>query len=127
VPICCFALLSRTVSGVRNAEMKWTNHDRLSIYGVRVVGWPQTIPLQNPSTLTTSQNKALLECLTNGTLHFVRIMNNIDSANRNHPTEDPVEAVDDLSWVYEEFASVCAGTASLLALSDLFFNGKSSR
>ncbi|EEB94931.1 hypothetical protein MPER_06180, partial [Moniliophthora perniciosa FA553] len=42
----------RSVSGIRNAEMKWTQPDRLYTYGVRLVGWPPDIPTQNPSSLT---------------------------------------------------------------------------
>jgi len=78
----------RTTSGIRNAEMKWTNHDRLSAYGVRIVGWPRDIPFQNPSTLTVSQNKVLLDCLQTGSLHFVR-------------KEDETKTRA-LSWVYDE-------------------------
>ncbi|KAF8206402.1 hypothetical protein K438DRAFT_1525392, partial [Mycena galopus ATCC 62051] len=41
----------RSTSGVRNAEMKWTNPALLATYGVYLVGWPPTIPAQNPSSL----------------------------------------------------------------------------
>ncbi|KAK0204892.1 hypothetical protein DFS33DRAFT_707971 [Desarmillaria ectypa] len=63
----------RTASGIRNAEMKWTNPDRLATYGVTLVGWPSTIPLVNPSSLKASQNKELLTLLENGTMKFVKI------------------------------------------------------
>ncbi|KAJ4477171.1 hypothetical protein J3R30DRAFT_3483044 [Lentinula aciculospora] len=62
----------RTVSGIRNAEMKWTNHQRLFTYGVCLVGWPSDIPAKNPSTLKADQNKRLLELLSNGTLKFIK-------------------------------------------------------
>ncbi|KAG6851107.1 hypothetical protein H0H93_000987 [Arthromyces matolae] len=64
----------RTASGVGNAEMKWTNHERLDGYGVRIVGWPADIPATNPSSLKVSQNKTLLECLENGSLRFEKIV-----------------------------------------------------
>ncbi|KAJ3906714.1 hypothetical protein F5879DRAFT_945006 [Lentinula edodes] len=70
----------RTVSGIRNAEMKWSNHDRLFTYGVCLVGWPSDIPAKNPSTLKADQNKRLLELLNNGTLRFIKnIMLSSDS------------------------------------------------
>jgi len=62
----------RSTSGARNAEMKWTNHDRLCAYGVRIVGWPPGIPHQNPSSLSSTQNKILLDSLVNGKLKFVK-------------------------------------------------------
>ncbi|KAL0573685.1 hypothetical protein V5O48_008256 [Marasmius crinis-equi] len=62
----------RAVSGIRNAEMKWTNPDRLYTYGVSLVGWPSDIPAQNPSALNLSQNKRLLDLLQNGTLRFLK-------------------------------------------------------
>ncbi len=66
-------LYLRTVSGVRKAEMKWTNHTKLSVYRVRINGWPDSIPVQNPSILTSTQNKLLLELLRDGKLYFSRL------------------------------------------------------
>ncbi|KAL1949481.1 hypothetical protein VTO73DRAFT_8362 [Trametes versicolor] len=63
----------RAASGVRTAEMKWTNHSKLDAYGVRLVGWPDTIPLQNPSTFSVAQNKRLLEMLGAGQIFFERL------------------------------------------------------
>ncbi|KAJ8692571.1 hypothetical protein PTI98_009869 [Pleurotus ostreatus] len=63
----------RTTSGVRNAEMKWSNHERLSAYGVRMVGWPEDIPKKNPSVLNSTQNKQLLELAQTGVLGFSRL------------------------------------------------------
>ncbi|KAF5377350.1 hypothetical protein D9757_007996 [Collybiopsis confluens] len=63
--------LTRSVSGIRNAEMKWTNHERLSPYGVQLVGWPPDIPLKNPSSLKADQNKRLLELINSGSLKFM--------------------------------------------------------
>ncbi|KAH9994823.1 hypothetical protein BJV77DRAFT_934323, partial [Russula vinacea] len=59
-----------STSGIRNAEMKWTNHGNLSVYGVRLEGWPTNIPMQNPSTLTTGQNRELKDALASGILKF---------------------------------------------------------
>ncbi|KAF7336644.1 hypothetical protein MVEN_02098900 [Mycena venus] len=64
----------RSASGVRNAEMKWTNPALLATYGVCLVGWPPTIPAQNPSSLKANQNKELLEALESGTMRFVRTL-----------------------------------------------------
>jgi hypothetical protein len=103
-----FFIYWRTASGVRNAEMKWTNHDRLSIYGVRVVGWPESVPHQNPSSLTTSQNNLILESLKNGNLQFIR------RAEWDEPSVIPVnpvgsegrslsgDATSDMSWACED-------------------------
>jgi hypothetical protein len=85
--------------------MKWTNHGNLSVYGVRLEGWPTTIPMQNPSTLSTSQNRELRDALAGGNLKFCRI---------NTETSTPFDATttfygptgnsSDLSWaISEEF------------------------
>ncbi|KAJ7903504.1 hypothetical protein B0H14DRAFT_2665165 [Mycena olivaceomarginata] len=60
----------RSASGVRNAEMKWTNPAL----------WLPT----NPSSLKANQNKELLEALESGTMHFVRTI-----TTRNEPQVDP--------------------------------------
>lgn len=62
----------RTASGIHNAEMKWSNHSRLDSYGVTLSGWPADIPKQNPSTLSVSQMKILLDVLEDGRMHFVK-------------------------------------------------------
>lgn len=53
--------------------MKWTNHSKLDAFGVRLVGWPDDIPLQNPSTFSVAQNKRLLEMLGAGQISFERL------------------------------------------------------
>lgn len=53
--------------------MKWSNHERLSAYGVRMVGWPEDIPKKNPSALNSTQNKQLLELAQTGVLGFSRL------------------------------------------------------
>jgi len=103
----------RTVSGVRNAEMKWTNHDNLSTYGVRMVGWPADIPMQNPSKLSTSQNQILKQSLENGTLRICRLDDAENSASSStvqqasFQTQMDVDLYDnderaDISWAFNE-------------------------
>ena len=95
----------RSTSGIRNAEMKWTNHGNLSVYGVRLEGWPTSIPMQNPSTLSTSQNRELRDALASGTLKFFRI--NTETSTPFDATTSsygPTGNSNDLSWaISEEF------------------------
>ena len=95
----------RSTSGIRNAEMKWTNHGNLSVYGVRLEGWPANIPMQNPSTLSTSQNRVLKDALTNGTLRFCRISPETSTtSDAATPSCGPAGNSSDLSWaIVEEF------------------------
>ena len=85
--------------------MKWTNHGNLSVYGVRLEGWPTSIPMQNPSTLSTSQNRELRDALAGGTLKFCRI--NIETPTLFDATTTsygPTGNSNDLSWaISEEF------------------------
>ncbi|KAI0303752.1 hypothetical protein B0F90DRAFT_1320300 [Multifurca ochricompacta] len=93
----------RTTSGIRNAEMKWTNHGNLSVYGVRLEGWPGSIPMQNPSTLSTSQNRELRDAIINGTLKFCCI-NGETSLPSDGALYGPGGTSSDLSWaISEEF------------------------
>lgn len=89
--------------------MKWTSPERLDAYGVRLVGWPPSIPAQNPSSLKVSQNKQLLECLENGTMRFEKLFPtpgtteypdnyNVDLEG-NPPNE--LEDSEDFSWAYD--------------------------
>ncbi|KAF9533814.1 hypothetical protein CPB83DRAFT_844559 [Crepidotus variabilis] len=98
----------RSVSGRRTAEMKWSNPERLDIYGVRVVGWPKEIPAQNPSSLKTSQNRQLLEAFQAGTMRFERIgtpTSKIAESSDNPPEtfEDVVDQdnAEDFSWAFD--------------------------
>ncbi|KIM39822.1 hypothetical protein M413DRAFT_37741, partial [Hebeloma cylindrosporum] len=86
----------RLASGVRGAEMKWTNPERLDVYGVRLVGWPEGVPAQNPSTLKVNQNKLLLDAIQNGTLKFEK-MNNVGTGGG--PSK--LEGNEDFSWAYD--------------------------
>ena len=94
----------RSASGVRSAEMKWTNPERLDAYGVRLIGWPEGVPAQNPSTFKVSQNKVLLEALQNGSMRFEKItpatprQEEASKADEDDPHED-------FSWAYDADAS----------------------
>ncbi|KAI0787666.1 hypothetical protein C8Q74DRAFT_1253160 [Fomes fomentarius] len=98
----------RVTSGIRNAEMKWTNHSNLDVYGVRIVGWPDDVPQQNPSTLSVAQNRLILELLNGGKLHFVH-MDGTTTAEASHGVEEVPQRDEDMmfadsidySWVSE--------------------------
>lgn len=53
--------------------MKWSHHDRLSLFNVRLVGWPDDIPKQNPSSQSAKNNKKLLELVESGALRFEKL------------------------------------------------------
>ncbi|PBK75777.1 hypothetical protein ARMSODRAFT_877659 [Armillaria solidipes] len=91
----------RTTSGIRNAEMKWTNPDRLATYGVTLVGWPSTIPLVNPSSLKASQNKELLTLLENGTMKFMRIYISRERDEVPPPVSSTEDDPDSFSWAIQ--------------------------
>jgi hypothetical protein len=93
----------RNISGIRNAEMKWTQHSRLDIYGVCLVGWPEDIPTQNPSTLKAHQNKRLLDLFKSGTLKFVRTLQLPQSAQVEQDTPPPpIATTDTFSWAVHD-------------------------
>jgi hypothetical protein len=69
--------------------MKWSNHSRLSTYGVTLVGWPSDVPEKNPSTLSVHHLKVLLEELEEGKIKFVK-------DERNHDPESS-----QVSWPIE--------------------------
>ena len=104
-------LHDRSTSGVRNAEMKWTNHGNLSVYGVRLEGWPGGIPMQNPSTLSTGQNRELRDALADGTLRFCRINAETSvTSDAATPSCGPAGNSSDLSWaIVEEFTTPVRG------------------
>ena len=99
----------RSASGVRSAEMKWTNPERLDAYGVRLIGWPEGVPAQNPSSFKVSQNKILLEALQNGSMRFEKI-NPVTPMQEeaSKPDEDDLhenDPIEDFSWAYDADAS----------------------
>ena len=89
----------RTASGLRNAEMKWTNHDKLDAYGIRLEGWPANVPMLNPSHMSTTQNRAILEALESGQMKFVPIAVDdaalTNAADSSHNLTDGSHAKDD--------------------------------
>ncbi|KAF5367379.1 hypothetical protein D9758_003691 [Tetrapyrgos nigripes] len=102
----------RLACGIRNAEMKWTNPERLQSYGVHLLGWPNDIPLQNPSSLKTSQNKRLLDLLENGIMKFVKITTSNDNEPAA-PIQNSSAKVDDdsdtfLTWIHFDGGSLAS-------------------
>ena len=88
--------------------MKWTNPERLDVFGVRLVGWPEGVPAQNPSTLKVGQNRILLEAMQSGTMYFERLFYGSPAVSRvnaedNGDADDPN---DDFSWAYDADASI---------------------
>lgn len=85
--------------------MKWSNHGRLSSYNVRLIGWPASIPQQNPSSMTVKQNTTLLESLKDGIMRFERI----DGCGsvfheplvRVVPKASEIQ-MDDISWAWKD-------------------------
>jgi hypothetical protein len=88
--------------------MKWKNPDQLSAYGVQLFGWPPDVPRTNPSTLSVSQNRLLLEALQIGVLRFIRT---------SPATEEPSQsfgqvAVDEMD-VYMRYDDASASSSLL--------------
>ena len=86
--------------------MKWTNPERLDMYGVRLVGWPEGVPSQNPSSLKSGQNRVLLDAIQKGTMRFERLSHE-SSVTVPEETENVEEAssanmtTEDFSWAYD--------------------------
>ncbi|KAI0064768.1 hypothetical protein BV25DRAFT_1799962 [Artomyces pyxidatus] len=110
----------RSASGVRNADMKWTNHDNLAVYGVRIVGWPAGVPMQNPSTLSTAQNRLLKECFARGSLRFCRLGKGADGPVVS--TSTSVADAADLSWAISDdaYSSVSRALLPLGTVADKY-------
>lgn len=81
--------------------MKWTNPERLDVYGVRLEGWPEGVPAQNPSTLRVNQNKVLLEAVQSGSMKFVKIFPDPDDSHDTPTAGDTDAANEDFSWAYD--------------------------
>lgn len=89
--------------------MKWSNHDRLiDSYGVRLEGWPPSIPKQNPSTLSVAQNKAILEALQRGSLRFIPV-NSTTQVPGNGNVEDLSAKARDEQDIFEDAVDFSAG------------------
>ncbi len=96
--------------------MKWTNPERLDAYGVRLVGWPEGVPAQNPSTLKSGQNRVLLEALQNGTMNFEKICSESPTSDFKERCKDEEElsvnkeTLEDFSWAYDADAGLSLQT-----------------
>ena len=89
--------------------MKWSNHDRLvDSYGVRLEGWPPSIPKQNPSTLSVAQNKAILEALQRGSMRFIPV-NSTAQVPGNRNVEDLDAKARDEQDIFEDAVDFSAG------------------
>jgi len=88
--------------------MKWTNPERLDVFGVRLVGWPEGVPAQNPSTLKVGQNRILLEAMQSGTMYFERLSYGSPAVSRVNAEDDgdADDPNDDFSWAYDADASI---------------------
>lgn len=84
--------------------MKWTNPERLDAYGVRLIGWPEGVPAQNPSSFKVSQNKVLLEALQNGSMRFEKITPATPRQQEASKADDD-DPHEDFSWAYDADAS----------------------
>ena len=69
--------------------MRWKNQSNLETYGVRLVGWPADIPMQNPSTLSAAQNTQILNALNEGTMQFLPMGSFGDLPPRAEPMHTP--------------------------------------
>lgn len=91
------------------AEMKWTNPERLDVFGVRLIGWPKGIPQQNPSTLKSSQNRQLLAALQKGSMKFERLYDDpseeVSDKAKSQTPGDKQNEEDDFSWAYDSEAA----------------------
>lgn len=86
--------------------MKWTNPERLDTYGVRLLGWPEGVPAQNPSSLKSGQNKLLLEALKNGTMRFEKLSYGPSAqVSRKLEKEGEIGDNEDFSWAYDADAT----------------------
>ncbi len=86
--------------------MKWTNPEKLDTYGVRLLGWPEGVPAQNPSSLKSGQNKLLLEALQNGTMRFERLSYGSPApVSKKLGKEEGFGDTEDFSWAYDADAA----------------------
>lgn len=83
--------------------MKWTNPERLGLYGVRMIGWPPDIPAANPSSLKAVQNQRLLELIEQGELKFEKTaVIGLEAPIQPEAAQDtPDVAAEDFSWAVD--------------------------
>jgi hypothetical protein len=99
--------------------MKWSNPERLSLYGVRMIGWPPDIPAANPSSLKSSQNQRLLELVEQGELRFEKtMMTGMETLAPVETMEGTSSTAEDFSWAYDADGNVGASLAPAAAVAD---------
>ncbi len=118
---------NRVASGVRNAEMKWTNHSKLDNYGIHVVGWPSDVPMQNPSSLSTAQNKLILDAIMHGDLRFLPLDTNASfnttgiSEQQSRPQNDDTDvfaSAVDFFWAEDRPETFVSGAVNIASGSE---------
>ena len=90
--------------------MKWTDHSKLeAAYGIRIIGWPPSVPFRNPSSLSVAQNRQVLEALHDRTMRFERVAQT-SGFHRDTPSSDATnndagataDEIMDISWAYQD-------------------------
>jgi len=102
--------------------MRWKNQGNLETYGVRLVGWPIDIPMQNPSTLSAAQNTQIMNALNEGTMQFLPIGSFGDLPLQATRVPDPSGFEEDMNdYVkYDEISVSGPGGGSMRETSTLF-------
>ncbi|KAI5119441.1 hypothetical protein M0805_008380 [Coniferiporia weirii] len=90
----------RAVSGVRNAEMKWTRPRKLSAYGVALLGWPPEIEYKNPSKMSFQENSTIMRLLREGTIRFYPLQE-LPGACAPVISGGATQGADDMSWAFD--------------------------
>ncbi|EJD06691.1 uncharacterized protein FOMMEDRAFT_102558 [Fomitiporia mediterranea MF3/22] len=89
----------RAVSGVRNAEMRWTKPEKLSAYGVVLEGWPREIEYKNPSKMSFHETSTIMRLLQENKMYF-RSLHEGDATTLLHPPVTTPSA--DVSWALHD-------------------------
>ena len=95
-------LMYRAVSGVRNAEMKWTKPEKLSAYGVALEGWPRHIEYKNPSKMAFNETSTLMGLLLDNKLYFRPLRDDLVASTLQASVLDNFSTADDISWALNE-------------------------
>lgn len=99
--------------------MKWKDHSKLDIYGIRLEGWPLDVPKDNPSTLSVVQNKEVLKALQSGRMSFVRIAGSSGQTTPSSGSQQSPEISDDFSWACGYPDEATHSVSSLLEIPGL--------
>lgn len=95
--------------------MRWTKPASLEeLYNVRLIGWPPSVEMRNPSNNSLKENRLLLDLIRNGKMRFVQKSGPASPTSTQHVTPSPAneEAV---PWHTHSVASASENyaTASL--------------